>query len=62
MESVRECVIDVGPSNCNSMKKSSYEEVDIALLQQFNEKRAEGTSVSGPMCAQRAKFFMKLWD
>jgi hypothetical protein len=36
--------------------------VDAALLQWFNQKSTEGTSVSGPMCAQKAKFFMKLWD
>jgi hypothetical protein len=39
------------------MKKSSYKEVDVALLQWFNQKQAEGLSVSGPMCAQKANFF-----
>jgi hypothetical protein len=36
--------------------KKSYKEVDFALLQWFNHKRVEGTWVSGPMCAQKAKF------
>jgi hypothetical protein len=31
--------------------------VDVALLQWFNQKGAEGTSVCGPICAQKAKFF-----
>jgi hypothetical protein len=30
--------------------------MDVALLQWFNQKRAEETLVSGPMCAQKAKF------
>lgn len=48
-----------GPSNCSSMKKSSYTEVGFALLQWFNQKWAEGTSVSGPMCARNPSF---LWS
>jgi len=39
------------------MKKSSYKEVDVVFLQWFNEKQAQGTSVSGSMCAEKAKFF-----
>jgi hypothetical protein len=39
------------------MKKSSYKEEDTALLQWFNQKHAEGTSVCGPMCAKKGKCF-----
>jgi hypothetical protein len=66
IEFVRDCDSGAGPSNCKSMKKSSYEEVDLALLRCFNQKRAEGTSVSGPMCCVFRKPppppQMKLWD
>jgi hypothetical protein len=31
--------------------------VDVVFLQWFNEKQAQGTSVSGSMCAEKAKFF-----
>jgi hypothetical protein len=30
---VRDCSIGAGPSNCKSMKKYLYEEVDVLLLQ-----------------------------
>jgi hypothetical protein len=38
MEFVRDCDSGAGPSNCKSMKKSSYEDVDVALFQWFNQK------------------------
>jgi hypothetical protein len=38
MEFARDCGSAAGPSNCKSMKNSSYEEVDVALLQWFNQK------------------------
>jgi hypothetical protein len=57
MEFVMDCESGAEPSIWKSMKKSSNKEVDAALLQQFAQKWAEGTSVSGPMCAQKAKFF-----
>jgi hypothetical protein len=38
MEFVRDCDSGAGPSNCKSMKKSSYKEADDALLQWFNQK------------------------
>jgi hypothetical protein len=37
------------------LQKSSYE-LDAALLQWFNQKLAEEMSVSGLMCAHKAKF------
>lgn len=40
-----------------SMKKSKYEEVDVALLDWFVQKRAGGLLISGPMCVRQAKFF-----
>jgi hypothetical protein len=62
-EFVRDCDSGAGPYNCKSMKKSSYEEVDVAVLQWFNLKQAEGMPVSGLMCGQKAKFFSRrFWD
>jgi hypothetical protein len=62
MEFVRDCDIATRPSNRKSKKKSKYEEVDVALLQWFNQKLAEGTLISGPMCAQKAKFLHETLD
>jgi hypothetical protein len=55
MESVRDCDSGTELSNSKKMKKSSHEEVDPALLQWFNQKQVEGTSASGPTCAQKAR-------
>jgi hypothetical protein len=38
MEFIRDCDSGAGLPNCNSMKKSSYEEVDDAFLQWFSQK------------------------
>jgi hypothetical protein len=62
MEFIRDCDSGAEPFNCKSIKKSSYEEVDVTVLQWFNQKKAEGTPHSGPICAQIATFFMKLLD
>jgi hypothetical protein len=35
---VRDCDSGAGPCNCKTMKSSSYEEVDVARLQWFNQK------------------------
>uniref|UniRef100_G1Q473 JRK like n=1 Tax=Myotis lucifugus TaxID=59463 RepID=G1Q473_MYOLU len=40
-----------------SMKPSMYEELDRAMLEWFNQQRAKGNPVSGPICAKRAEFF-----
>ncbi|XP_004604875.2 jerky protein homolog-like [Sorex araneus] len=40
-----------------SMKPSMYEELDRAMLEWFNQQRARGRPVSGPLCAKRAEFF-----
>ncbi|XP_012584917.1 PREDICTED: jerky protein homolog-like [Condylura cristata] len=40
-----------------SMKPSMYEELDRAMLEWFNQQRARGNPVSGPLCAKRAEFF-----
>ncbi|XP_069852903.1 jerky protein homolog-like [Dipodomys merriami] len=40
-----------------SMKPSMYEELDRAMLEWFNQQRARGRPVSGPICAKRAEFF-----
>uniref|UniRef100_H3A2J1 HTH psq-type domain-containing protein n=1 Tax=Latimeria chalumnae TaxID=7897 RepID=H3A2J1_LATCH len=38
-----------GLSKCKSMKLSTYEELDRAMLEWFHQQRAEGTPVSGPI-------------
>jgi hypothetical protein len=40
------------------MKKSLYKQLDVALLQWFNQTQA-GVPISHPMCAQKAKFLPK---
>lgn len=40
-----------------SMKPSMYEELDRAMLEWFNQQRAKGNPISGPICAKRAEFF-----
>jgi hypothetical protein len=40
MEFVKHCDSGAGPSNHKSIRKSSYDEVDVALLQWFNQKQA----------------------
>jgi hypothetical protein len=62
MESVRDCDKGTGPSNSQKMKKSTFDEVDIAFLQWLNQKQAQGTSVSGSICAQKPSYFKKLWN
>uniref|UniRef100_H3ABR8 HTH CENPB-type domain-containing protein n=1 Tax=Latimeria chalumnae TaxID=7897 RepID=H3ABR8_LATCH len=46
-----------GLSKRKSMKLSMYEELDGAMLEWFHQQRAEGTPISGPICAKQAKFF-----
>jgi hypothetical protein len=56
MEFVRDCDSGAGRFNPKNMKKSSHKEVNVAFLSWFNQKQAGGTSVSGPMYAEKAKF------
>lgn len=52
--------------NCSSMKKrktmktSTYEELDAALLQWINQVRSEGTPVSRPIVSAKAKQFFEM--
>ncbi|KAG8235509.1 hypothetical protein J437_LFUL015743 [Ladona fulva] len=48
-----------GSSKRKSMRKSPYEELDKAMLEWLNQKRAEGISVSGHMCTNQARLFHK---
>jgi hypothetical protein len=57
MEFLKNCDINAGPSNYMCMKNSSYKEADTVLHQWFNQKQAEGSPVSGPLSAQKIKFF-----
>ena len=49
-----------GVSKRKTMKMSTYAELDKAMLEWFQQKRAEGTQVSGPICAKQAQFFFKV--
>lgn len=40
-----------------TMKKSTYDDLDKALLEWFNNQRAIGNPVNGPICAAKAKDF-----
>ncbi|XP_038611499.1 jerky protein homolog-like [Tachyglossus aculeatus] len=46
-----------GLSRRKSMKPATYEELDRAMLEWFNQQRAKGTRVSGPSCLKQAQFF-----
>lgn len=48
-----------GMKNRKTMKKSSYDDLDRALLEWFNNQRAQGNPVSGPICSEKAKFFFE---
>lgn len=40
-----------------TMKKSSYEQLDKAMLEWFTQERALGNPISGPICASQVNFF-----
>lgn len=42
-----------------TMKNSTYEQLDTTMIKWFQQKRAEGAPVSGPMCMAQANFFFK---
>jgi hypothetical protein len=46
-------------SKRKTMKQSTYEELDKAMLEWFSQIRAEGTQVSGVICAKKAEHFLK---
>jgi hypothetical protein len=41
------------------LKKSSYDDLDRAMLVWFNQQRAQGMPVSGLICAKQAKFLFE---
>ncbi|PNF43064.1 Jerky protein homolog-like [Cryptotermes secundus] len=41
------------------MKKSTYDDLDKAMLTWFNQLRAQGTTITGPVCAKQAKYFFE---
>lgn len=53
----RDCDSNAGPSTRKTMKTSSYKDLDTAMLQWFNQKRAEGMPITGSVIAHKAKFF-----
>lgn len=55
----RDCDSSAGPSKRKSMKTSTFEDLDAAMLIWFNQKRAEGIPISGQMCIEAAKTFHK---
>lgn len=56
-EFTRNCASNAGPSNRKTMKMSTYENLDSAMLKWFKEKLSEGIPINGPMCTHQAKFF-----
>jgi hypothetical protein len=46
-------------SKRKTMKQSTYVELDKAMLEWFSHIRAEGTQVSGVICAKKAEHFFK---
>lgn len=46
-----------GPSKRKTMKSAKHPALDEALLKWFNQKRLEGTPISGPICTQQAQKF-----
>uniref|UniRef100_A0A182PBD8 HTH CENPB-type domain-containing protein n=1 Tax=Anopheles epiroticus TaxID=199890 RepID=A0A182PBD8_9DIPT len=53
---VQNCESSVGPTKRKSMKVSSFEELDEAMLRWYNENRASGISVTSAMCIEQAKY------
>lgn len=51
------CSSDSSPSmkKQKTLKKSTYDDLDKALLEWFNKQRALGNPVNGPICAVKAK-------
>lgn len=45
--------------NRKTMKGSSYDQLDNTMIKWFQQKRAEGVPISGPMCMHQANFFFK---
>ena len=43
-----------------TMKTSTYEELDVALLEWVSQVRSEGTPISGPIVAAKAKQFFEM--
>ena len=43
-----------------TMKTSTYEELDAALLEWVSQVRSEGTPISGPIVAAKAKQFFEM--
>jgi len=46
-----------GLSSRKTMKLSTYDELDKAMLQWFNQQRAQNIPVSGIICAKQAKLY-----
>lgn len=42
-----------------TMKKSTYDDLDRALLEWFNNQRAQGNPISGTICAEKAKYYFE---
>lgn len=49
-----------GHAKRKTMKTSTYEALDKAMLEWFSQKRAEGIQVSGIICAKQAQHFFEL--
>lgn len=52
---VRNCDSSTGPSQRKTMKTSTYENLDVALLTWFIQKRSEGVPIT--IFTEKAKYF-----
>jgi hypothetical protein len=48
-----------GMKKRKTMKKSTYDELDKAMVQWFSQQRAQGNPINGLICAEKAKFFFE---
>jgi hypothetical protein len=48
-----------GMSKRKSTKRSSYDELDQAMVLWFSQQRAQGIPIYGAICAAQAKYFFR---
>lgn len=49
----------IGLKKRKTMKKSTYESLDMAMLEWFTQQRALGNPISGVICTEKAKLFFE---
>lgn len=48
-----------GMKKRKTMKKSTYDDLDKAMVQWFSQQRAQGNPINGLICAEKAKYFFE---